>query len=83
VLDHLKSPSQSFASALKDVCSWTETPRIAVARSAHMEDVGFLLPMFFEHSEKYQLRNFDPKTARQFALETAQQMQLHSSNAKT
>jgi len=80
VLDHLKSPSQSFASALKDVCSWTETPLIAVARSAHMEDVGFLLPMFFEHSEKYQLRNFDPKTARQFALETAQQMQLQAAN---
>jgi len=36
--------------------------------------------MFFEHSEKYQLRNFDPKTARQFALETAQQMQLQAAN---
>jgi len=80
VLDHLKSPSQSFATALIDVCSWTGTPVIAVARSAHMEDAGFLLPMFSEHADKYQLRNFDPKTARQFALETAQRMQLQAAN---
>jgi len=79
VLDHLKSPSQSFATALKDVCSWTGTPVIAVARSAHMEDAGFLLPMFSEHSDKYQLQNFDPKTASQLALE-AQRMQLQAAN---
>jgi hypothetical protein len=80
VLDHLKSPSQSFATALKDVSGWTETPLIAVARSAHMEDVGFLLPMFCEPSDKCQLRNFDPNTARRFALEIAGEMQLQAAN---
>jgi hypothetical protein len=80
VLDHLKSPSQSFATALKDACRYTETPLIAVARSAHMEDVGFMLPMFSGHSDKYQLRNFDPKTATQFALETALELQLKAAN---
>jgi hypothetical protein len=80
VLDHLQSPSQSFAAALKDVCSWTATPIIAVARSAHMEDAGFLLPMFPDRSDKYPLRNFDFDTAREFAVRTAHEMQLSAAN---
>jgi hypothetical protein len=80
VLDHLKSSSQSFAASLKDVCNWTATPLIAVARSAHMEDVGFLLSMFSDRSEKYALRNFDSDTAREFALQTAEEMHLSAAN---
>ncbi len=80
VLDHLKSPSQSFATSVKEVCNWTATPLIAVARSAHMEDVGFLLLMFSDRSEKYALRNFDSDTARKFAVRTAQEMHLNAAN---
>ena len=80
VLDHLKSSSQSFAASLKDVCNGTATPLIAVARSAHMEDVGFLLSMFSDRSEKYAMRNFDSDTAREFALRTAEQMHLNAAN---
>ncbi len=80
VLDHLKSPSQSFAASLKDVCNGTATPLIAVARSAHMEDVGFLLPMFSDRSEKYPLRNFDSDTAGEFAMRAAQEMRLNAAN---
>ena len=80
VLDHLKPSSQSFAASLKDVCNWTATPLIAVARSAHMEDVGFLLPMFSDRSEKYALRNFDSNTAREFAVRSAQEMHLNAAN---
>jgi hypothetical protein len=80
VLDHLISPSQSFAASLKDVCNGTQTPLIAVARSAHMEDVGFLLPMFSDRSDKYALRNFDSDTAREFAARTAQEMHLSAAN---
>lgn len=80
VLDHLKSSSQSFAASLKDVCNGTATPLIAVARSAHMEDVGFLLSMFSDRSEKYAMRNFDSDTAREFALRTAEQMHLSAAN---
>jgi hypothetical protein len=80
VLDHLKSSSQSFAASLKDACNWTATPLIAVARSAHMEDVGFLLSMFPDRSEKYALRNFDSDTAREFALRTAEEMHLSAAN---
>jgi len=80
VLDHLQSSSQSFAVSLKDVCNWTATPLIAVARSAHMEDVGFLLSMFSDRSQKYALRNFDSDTATAFASRTAQQMHLNAAN---
>jgi hypothetical protein len=80
VLDHLNSPSQSFASALRDVCNRTASRLIAAARSAHMEDVGFLLPLFSDRSEKYALRNFNSATAQSFALRTAQAMQLDAAN---
>jgi AAA+ ATPase superfamily predicted ATPase len=80
VLDHLKSSSQSFAVSLKDVCNETATPLIAVARSAHMEDVGFLLAIFSDRSEKYALRNFDSDTAREFAMRAAQEMRLNAAN---
>jgi DNA polymerase III delta prime subunit len=79
-LDHLQSPSQSFAASLKDVCSQTATPLIAVARSAHMEDAGFLLPMFSDRSQKLVLRNFDSDTAKEFAMRTAQEMHLNAAN---
>jgi len=80
VLDHLKSPSQPFTTALKEVCKRTETPLIVAARSAHMEDVGFLLPVFSERSERYELRNFDPERATAFALATAETMHLQAAN---
>ena len=80
VLDHLQSPSQSFAAALKGVCSWTATPLIAVARSAHMEDAGCLLAMFSDRSQKFALRNFDSDTAREFAVRTAQEIHLNAAN---
>jgi hypothetical protein len=79
-LDHLQSPSLSFAASLKDVCNCTATPLIAVARSAHMEDVGFLLPMFSDRSDMYALRNFDSDTAREFAVQTAEEMHLNAVN---
>lgn len=79
-LDHVQSPSQSYATALKDVCSWTGTPLIAASRSEHMEDVGFLLSMFSGRSAKFALRNFDSDTAKEFAMQTAQEMQLQAAN---
>ena len=69
VLDHIQSPSQSFTGSVKDVCNQTETPLIAVARSAHMEDVGFLLPMFSDRSDRYALRNFDLDTEKSLHCE--------------
>jgi len=79
-LDHVQSPSQSYATTLKDVCTWAQTPLIAIARSAHMEDVGFLLPIFSYRSAKFALRNFTPDTAKEFALQVATAMHLQAMN---
>jgi AAA+ ATPase superfamily predicted ATPase len=80
ILDHLRSPSQSFAATLKDLCTSTETPLIAVARSDHMEEVGFLLPMYFDRSEKFALRPFDSRKAQAFAASIALQLPLDAAN---
>ena len=80
VLDHARSPSQSYSNGIKDVCSLSDTPLIAVARSPHMEDVGFLLPMFSNRSGRFALRNFDPHTAKQFAAQVANTTHLQALN---
>ena len=80
VLDHVKSPSQSFAATMKEVCGRAETPLIAAARSAHMEDVGFLLPLFSDRPQKFALRNFSSDVAKDFALWVATEMQLEAVN---
>ena len=80
VLDHVRSPSPPYAHALKDVCGWGDTPLIAVARSAHMEDVGSLMPIFSERAAKFSLQNFDTSTARGFALHMASAISLQAVN---
>jgi hypothetical protein len=55
-------------------------PVIAVSRSAHMEDAGFVLPLFPDRVEKFALRNFDPETAEVFALWCAQREHLIANN---
>jgi AAA ATPase domain len=80
VLDHMRSASQPLATAIHQVCSSTGTSLLVVARSAHMEDVGFLSPMFCERSARYELRNFDSCTARQFAEDVARELQLQAAN---
>ena len=65
VLDHLKCPSHSFAAVVREI-GWTSTPVSAVARSTHMEDVGFLWPLYSDRSERYEIRNFEKPLAEQF-----------------
>jgi Cdc6-like AAA superfamily ATPase len=80
VLDHVRRPSQNFAAAVKELAGWGSTPIIVAARSAHMEDVGFLLPLFSDRSEKYALRNFERDKALVFAREEADRIDLKASN---
>jgi len=80
VLDHIQSPSQSFSVAVKELIGGTEAKLIASARSEHMEDVGFLLPIFSDRSARYALRNFDSDTARSFATQVASEMRLKAVN---
>jgi len=66
VLDHLNRPSHSMAAAVRELMIARSIPTIAVARSAHMEDAGFVAPLFPERTDKLTLKNFDLESAESF-----------------
>jgi hypothetical protein len=80
VLDHLKRPSYAFASAVREIIGWGSTPVSAVARSSHMEDTGFLQPLYGDRSQKCEIKNFDEPLAERFAQEIAKRSQLSGKN---
>src|ERR1700691_2372177 len=80
VLDHLGHPSHSFAAAVREMMNWGSTPVSAVARSSHMEDTGFLQPLYSDRSEKYEIRNFEKSVAEKFAREVVRRANLTASN---
>jgi hypothetical protein len=80
VLDHLMRPSQALAAAVRELMLNWSVPVIAVSRSVHMEDVGFVLPLFADRAEKLALRNFDPGKAELFAGECARRQGLTADN---
>ncbi len=80
VLDHLVRPSQALAAAIREVMLNWSVPVIAVARSAHMEDVGFVLPLFADRKDKFLLPNFDPEMAERFAATFARREGLQADN---
>jgi AAA+ ATPase superfamily predicted ATPase len=80
VLDHLARPSQSLASAVRELKVNCSVPVVAVSRSDHMEDAGFVLPLFPERREKFPLANFDDATALQFAKLVAEREALNAHN---
>lgn len=67
VLDHLCQPSAAFASEIREVANWGSTAVIGVARSPHMEDVGFLRSLFADRRERVELKNFELESAASFA----------------
>ena len=66
VIDHISRPAPAFSASIRTVIGWCNTPIVAVARSAHMEDVGALHPLFPDRGDRFELKNFDPETARRF-----------------
>jgi hypothetical protein len=80
VVDHLMRPSQALAAAIRELMLNWSVPVVAVARSAHMEDVGFASPLFPDRGDKLALRNFDPDLALQFALTFARREALGAEN---
>lgn len=80
VLDHLNRPSYAFASAVREVMGWGSTSVSAVARSSHMEDTGFLQPLYGDRSQKCEIRNFDNATAEQFIRERIERSGLSGTN---
>jgi hypothetical protein len=80
VLDHLKRPSYAFAAGVREIMGWGATPVSAVARSSHMEDTGFLQPLYEERAQKCEIRNFDGSTAENFAREMVKRSGLSGAN---
>jgi hypothetical protein len=80
VLDHLNRPSAALGAFIGEIMLSCTTPVIAVARSAHMEDAGSVLPMLPDRSERLAIRNFDSETAKTFALELCSRHQLSGEN---
>jgi hypothetical protein len=80
VIDHLVCPSQGLAASIRELMVNWAVPVIAVARSVHMEDVGFVLPLFADRREKLALRNFDSERGRQFAAGGAERERLTADN---
>ncbi len=80
ILDHLKRPSYTFASAMREIMGWGSTPVSAVARSAHMEDTGFLQPLYAGRSQKCEIHNFEDAAAAQFAREMIRRRELSGTN---
>jgi hypothetical protein len=80
VLDHLVGPAAALSSDTRDLMFYGGTPVVAVARSAHMEDLGFLAPMFVLRAERMRLANFARSEAAQFAEEVAHRIGLWATN---
>ncbi len=80
VLDHLQGPAAALSSDTRDLMFYGETPVLAVARSAHMEDLGFLMPMFSLRGERMRLSNFAHPEAARFAGEIARRSGLWANN---
>lgn len=80
VLDHLNRPSAAFGAMIGEVMTSCSTPIIAVARSVHMEDAGYVSSLLPDRSERLAIKNFDSDTAKAFALEVASQRRLKATN---
>jgi DNA polymerase III delta prime subunit len=80
VLDHLRMPSSAFAGDMKDIAGWAMTPVLGIARSDHMEDIGFLRSLFLDRSERLGLRNLDEAQAEELAKAVVESSGLTAAN---
>jgi hypothetical protein len=80
VLDHLHGPAAALSADTRDLMFYGGTPVVAISRSAHMEDLGFLTPIFALRSERMRLTNFTHAEAIQFAEHVARRTQLRATN---
>ena len=80
ILDHLARPSHLLAGAVRELMVDCSVPVVAVSRSAHMEDAGFVLPFFPDRTEKFAIRNFDPGMSVEFAKWCADREKLTAGN---
>jgi len=80
VLDHVKGPSYAFAAGVREIVGWGGTPVVAIGRSVHMEDIGFLQGIFPDRTDRMEVRNFKPDVAANFAREISTRLGLQAEN---
>ncbi len=80
VLDHIKRPAYAFAAGVREMLHWGGTPVITLARSCHMEDIGFLQGIYPDKADRFEIRNFDRDLAMQFALEISNSLAIRAEN---
>lgn len=79
VLDQLARPSQALGAAVREITQ-TGSALISVARSAHMEDAGYVLPLYPFREERYEIHPFDSKVASEFAASVANELGILAEN---
>jgi len=80
VLDHLQETSAGLAADVREIIFRGNTPVTGVARSAHMEDVGYLTSYFLLRSDQMVIRPFTPDLAHAFAEQIATRLRLCAEN---
>lgn len=80
VLDHLQGPGAGFSSDIRDIMFYGGTPVVAVGRSPHMEDLGFLTPMFVVRSDQMGVQPFGRVETAIFANDIAERTHLTATN---
>jgi hypothetical protein len=83
VLDHVVGPSRVVTGMIKEMHYYGRTPVYFAARTPHMEDVGALLPMCADRSERLEMKNLTPSIALEFAKREAHSRGLWASNLET
>jgi AAA+ ATPase superfamily predicted ATPase len=82
VLDHIHRPPHAYAAAIRELIGSAETPVMTIARSAHMEDTGFLQPIYDDRKDRFEIKNFDDATAERFAKSVIEQLGLYAENLR-
>jgi hypothetical protein len=83
VLDHLAGPSRVVTGIIKEFSDYGQRPIFFAARTPHMEDIGALLPMCADRSERLEIRNLTPSVAMEFAKRQAERSGLWASNLES
>lgn len=83
VLDHLAGPSRAVAGMVKEMHCYGRTPVYFAARTPHMEDVGALLPICADRSERLEMKNLTASIALEFAKREAQSRGLSAANLES
>lgn len=79
VLDQLQRPSQALGAAVKELAH-TGSPIVSIARSEHMEDAGYVLPLYPFREERLEIHPLDSRAAAEFAMFVANSLGITANN---